>query len=370
MTKLTCSECGTENDSSSIYCLKCGKELKSIQTKKDDSTKTKLTNWWNKQGKNNKILTGAGGCCFGIIVLLAFMMILFPVTSLSIESNQIQINNQTTEYTIQGTSDPNATIKISSIPLNLNEVTVSTDKDGNFSYKLSIPLNVTEADLNITAKSPNKSQSGINVNIQRPLTPLTINPVNISPNATNFVIQGKTDPNASITINCNDLNLTNINLTADEQGNFNKTVEISTNLNQTKIEIKANATGKRINSQEINITREQQVNAPSNNNLVDDNLKTSVTQGVQKFFKDFNNMYDEDGTSTGYLISTISVTNINKVSDSEVDVTVNLNKISESGDKFDSTWSGPFYLNNGKWEDKGDFVQTYSYNENTGEKVI
>lgn len=232
-----------------------------LMTKSDENTnenqKSGILGWWNKQSKNSQALLGAGGCCIGIFVVMIVMTLLFPVTALSVEPTQVQIDNQTTEYTIKGESEPNATVKITAPLLNLREKTIAVDSDGKFSYNLSIPINVTETNINITAKSPKKSQNGEKINIQRPITPLTFNPVNISSSATSLVIKGKTDPNASILINSKDLNLTNVQLIADEKGNFNITVAVPTNLKEMEVEGKANATGKRTNTQKITIKREE-----------------------------------------------------------------------------------------------------------------
>ena len=131
------------------------------------NTKKKLKNWWNKKGKVNKILTGTGSCCAGLFVILIAILLLFPVTALSVEPKQVQIGNNTTEYTIQGTAEPNSTVTISAPVLNLNDNVINLTNNGSFSYQINIPLNVTEADINITAKSPKKSQNGANIQIQR-----------------------------------------------------------------------------------------------------------------------------------------------------------------------------------------------------------
>lgn len=264
MSKINCSKCGTENESTSKFCQKCGQELIGQNSNLiDKNPKKRIISWWNRQSRSNKILTGVGSCCLGIILFLIFMMAVFPVTNLSVESNQVQIDNQTTEYTIQGKSEPNATVKITAPLLNLNDTIINVDNNGSFIYKVFIPINVTETDLNITAKSPNKSQIGEKINIQRPLTPLTVTPMNISSNTTTCVIQGKTDPNASITINSKDLNLTNIQLIADENGNFNQSVTVQVDIKTAEIEEKANSTGKRSNTQKINVTRESQAPEPT-----------------------------------------------------------------------------------------------------------
>lgn len=247
----------------------------------NQNTKGRLKGWWNKKGKFNKSLTGIGGCCVGIILFVVILCLLFPVTALSVEPTQVQIDNQTTEYTIQGTAEPNATVKITAPLLNLNDANVNVDSNGSFSYKVSIPITVTDADINITAKSPEKSQYGVKINIQRPLTPLTINPVDLSSDATTLMIQGKTDPNAVITLNCGDLNLKDVQVTADGQGNFNKSVTVPDNLKTTEIEGTAKVTGKRINTQKISIKRDQ----PAATTSTSDNSPTpNFSVGTSKFY--------------------------------------------------------------------------------------
>jgi hypothetical protein len=275
-TKIICSKCGTKNELNSKFCQNCGHELESINNI-NENPKEKLKHWWDKKSKTNKSLTGIGGCCLGIILFIVLMCLIFPVTSISVDPTQVQIDNQTTEYTIHGTAEPNATVKITAPLLNLNDAIVNVDSNGSFSYTVSIPINVTEANINITAKSPKKSQNGVEVNIQRPLTSLTVDPVNLSSNATTLVIQGKTDPNAVITLNCGDLNLKDVQVTADGQGNFNKTITVPNNLNTAKIEIMAKSTGKRVNTQTIDVKRES-APAPASTPSVTTTPSTSSTQ--------------------------------------------------------------------------------------------
>lgn len=308
MKKVQCSQCGTENESNSKYCQKCGEELKSngITKVTDENQKTGIIGWWDKQGKNNKLLTGFGSCCLGIIVFVVLIAMLFPVTSLSVEPTQIQIDNQTTEYTIQGKAEPNATVKITAPLLDLNDTIVNVDNKGNFSYKVFIPINVTETDLNITAKSPNKSQTGEKINIQRPLTPLTINPVNFSSNATTIVIQGKTDPNASITLNSKDFNLTDVQLTADDQGNFNKSVTVTSDLNSTELEGKANATGKRSNTQKINITREPPAPTTETSNNDSSSSSTPTVNDTSSSSSTTSSNNPPSSSATGTFVGSIN----------------------------------------------------------------
>ena len=89
------------------------------------------------------------------------MVTLFPVTNLNVEPTKNQIDNRSYQYTVQqGKAEPNATVKITAPLLNLNDAIINVDDNGNFSYKVYISLNVTETDINITAKSPKASQTG------------------------------------------------------------------------------------------------------------------------------------------------------------------------------------------------------------------
>ena len=270
----------------------------------NENTKTKFKVWWNKKGKYNKIVTGAVSCCVGAFILFMILMALFPVTAISVDPTEVQIDNQTTEYTIHGTSEPNATVKITSPVLNLKDKVINVDSNGNFSYKINIPINVTEADVNITAKAPKKSQYGIKINIQRPLTPLTINPVNISSSATTVVINGKTDPNADIILNSKDLNMADVKLKADAQGNFNKTITVPTNLNEAEIEGTANATGKRVNAQKITINREE---APQATSTTSNSPTPNFSVGTSKFY--LSGGFNQGTTTSGSEASRLTLDN-------------------------------------------------------------
>ena len=110
--------------------------------------------------------------------------------------------------------------------------------------------------------------------------------------------------------------------------------------------------------------------SPTNNttqvNPEDIALKNNVTHGLEIFFSNFNTLFQQNGVTTGYIIKSINIVSLNKTSDSEVMVTVNLTRISNNGGQFNSVWSGPFYLVNGTWVETGEFVQIHSYNSTTG----
>jgi hypothetical protein len=107
--------------------------------------------------------------------------------------------------------------------------------------------------------------------------------------------------------------------------------------------------------------------SPSNNITInpDEILKNNVKIGVESFFKNFNTIFDQNGVSNGYIISTIKIDNLTKISATEVNVTVSLTRKTNTGETLYSVWSGPFYLVNGTWVDKGDFVPIKSSNNTT-----
>ncbi len=119
-------------------------------------------------------------------------------------------------------------------------------------------------------------------------------------------------------------------------------------------------------------------NSPSPNNTTknttvnseDVALKNNVTHGIEIFFSNFNTLFKQNGVSTGYIISTINIESLNKTSDTQVMVTVNLTRIASDGSQFNSVWTGPFYLVNGTWVDQGEFVQIHSYNATSGKDTL
>lgn len=195
--------------------------------------------------------------------------------------------------------------------------------------------------------------------------------IDINDKTTEYVINGVAEEGATITVTSSELGVNNQKV----QLNFNTfqyKLKIPANVNEVKVRVDANKAGQDDGHVEITIKRhssESTSPTSSSENSVDVNLEENVEEGVKTFFKEFNAMYDEDGVNSGYLISTINIDSLNKISDTEVEVTVSLKRIASNGDKFDSKWSGSLYLKDGKWVDDGNFVQTYSYNTNTGEKV-
>ena len=77
------------------------------------------------------------------------------------------INNNTTEYEITGSTEPNATITITSDVLNKTNETITLDPNNQFSYKINIPSNVSEFKIRFDAKKTGKNDSYINLSIKK-----------------------------------------------------------------------------------------------------------------------------------------------------------------------------------------------------------
>lgn len=98
-------------------------------------------------------------------------------------------------------------------------------------------------------------------------------------------------------------------------------------------------------------------------------LKNNITKSVELFFSDFNLLFKQNGVTNGYIISSIKIENITKISLNQVQVSVKLIRIA-NGTQFNSEWNGPFFLVNGTWVDKGEFIQIHSYNASSGKDTL
>jgi hypothetical protein len=176
-------------------------------------------------------------------------------TALFLESNG-QIDDKTTNFIVNGTTDPNATVSITANDLNLTNVQIKADGNGKFQYNINIPINITETKLSVTAKAKDKQNTTEELTIQRPVTPLTINPINQLDNQTTTVtIEGKTDPQATVKLDSNDLKIQNITIQPNSNGTFKYTITVPLNTTKASIHIETKSPGKKSNSQNIDITR-------------------------------------------------------------------------------------------------------------------
>lgn len=127
--------------------------------------------------------------------------------------------------------------------------------------------------------------------------------------------------------------------------------------------------------EESPIDKDPVINNTTENNQTPPNpeevaLRQNLTKSLELFFSNFNLMFKENGVSNGYILNTIQIVSLNKTSANQVQITVNLTRISSNGGQFNSVWNGPFYLVNGTWVDKGEFVQIHSYNSTSGKDTL
>ena len=258
-----CPNCGKHNRITAKFCESCGTKLDSATKTSNTNAKTKSTskglkNWWNKLSTNEKAVSGVAACCIGVLLLLMVAGALAPEpTHLSVNTVNAQIDDKVTEYVINGTVDPNAKVNITSSSLNLTNVEVKVDNQtGNFQYKLKIPVNITDLSVTVNAAAPGKVETSQIVNIQRPLTPLSVNPTPTLKDANKTVaIEGTTDPQAKIKISSSDLNIKEITIKADAKGHFKYVINVPSNISSGSVLITAKSTGKKVNTYSETIVR-------------------------------------------------------------------------------------------------------------------
>ncbi len=176
-------------------------------------------------------------------------------TKLSLNSAHATIGANQTYYIINGNTDLNATVKLSSSELNLNNVSVNVDSNGDFKYKVSVPQNVTEVNIALSSVVNGKSENNTNLYIDRPATYLSLDNVNFTDNDTFLTVSGNTDPNANITISSSDLNIGEIKLTADNNGLFSYQLSIPNDKNDFEIKVESQVIGKKIGVDSLSIIR-------------------------------------------------------------------------------------------------------------------
>lgn len=256
MTKL-CSECGSKNLESADYCSECGSKLNKINIASSSAGMIAgIQNWWKKRTGNEKALTAIGACCLGIIIIIMAVALTAPeTTNLSIPTANAQIDDKTTEYIINGTSEPNATINIAASSLNLNN-NITTNANGSFAYKVEIPIEVTGLDVSVKASKPNKLDKSITIKIQRPETPLELEqPANITENDKSITIKGKTDPQAEVSASSTELNLRDVKVSVNSDGTFQYDVQVPDNITSASVTVTSKSAGKKTTIKTTTITR-------------------------------------------------------------------------------------------------------------------
>ena len=99
------------------------------------------------------------------------------------------------------------------------------------------------------------------------------------------------------------------------------------------------------------------------------NITNQLKTQLQVFYGNLNVLFAANGVDRGYILNTINITEVQKLSRKKIRVTLNITRVTNDGANYTSIWEGPFYLENGTWIDKGDFVQIHCYNA-TGYDIL
>ena len=241
-----------------------------------------IKKWWAKQTSTDKAVYGlSAACIFGILYILITGLLVPDITFLSLERSNFQIDEKHASVLIKGQSEPDSKIFISSPELGMDRVPVAVSSNGSFEYSLNVPVEVVEAKVSVTSKAPEKYEISYYIEIQRPLTFLSIKPLDKLKYGNNHVeIEGKSDPDADISIVSNmtlrnNLNLgsyietalddpviNNITVKADSNGNFKHGFQVPSNSTSAFFNVTAKSPGKRGSVQYQNITRDFEVFPP------------------------------------------------------------------------------------------------------------
>jgi hypothetical protein len=193
----------------------------------------------------------------GIVACLATFMTPEELTALSLNETSHIIDANQTVYRLHGSTNINSTVYINSSKLNLSDY-LTVDSNGDFSYDLNIPFNVTDCTINIYVSAKNKLNNSDSLHIERPATKLNLNSVNMSEKDTSLLISGVSEPNSNIQLSFSSvLNLTNASLAADSDGKFKYSINIPLDKDNFSIYANAHAIGKKSTTDSIFITRER-----------------------------------------------------------------------------------------------------------------
>lgn len=239
----------------------------------------KLKKWLDRQSGTDKAVIGLSAFCIGAVLFIVMAGILVPdSTYLSLETPNAQIDDKTLTYTLNGSTEPKAEVFLYDSDLNLNKIPVKVNANGSFKYNLDIPLNVTDTKVSVVSKVRGKYEVSQNIEIQRPLTFLSIQPMQeLSYGNKSLKLEGRSDPGATIHIISNmtlrsNLNLqsyvdtafndpviNNITLKADSNGYFKHEFNVPLNSTSAYFNVTAESAGKRDSTQIQNVTRDYDI---------------------------------------------------------------------------------------------------------------
>jgi hypothetical protein len=263
----------------------------------------KIKDWINRRNSTDKAVIGLSAFCVGAILFIVLAGVLVPdITYLSLKTADVQIDNTTLAYTVKGSTEPKAELFISDTDLNLNKVPVKVDTGGNFEYNIQIPVGIADTKVSVISKAPGKYEVSQDVDIQRPLTFLSIKPLQkLGYGNESLELEGKSDPGATVNIISNttmrsnislqsyvdtafdDPSINNITVKADSNGYFKKEFYVPLNSTSAYFTVTASSTGKRDSTQTQNVTRDFEIFPPItsifNNSDVSTNVKMKNFSG-------------------------------------------------------------------------------------------
>ncbi|BDZ67380.1 zinc ribbon domain-containing protein [Methanobacterium ferruginis] len=199
-----CPKCGTKNEKHADFCQECGTNLKQYKIGKNSkSTSTYgIFKWWDKQSRKTQ-----GICIIGVLIGLVLISGLVGslthnnLTKIGITGviaddagkSHVIIGNETTEYVFHGNPEANATITVSSEKLNITKQKVELDANNSFTYKVNIPVDVSQVNVTFEGTKEGKEDSILVVTIQRPSS-TTTSPSTTTPSTT---VESESDYKAS-----------------------------------------------------------------------------------------------------------------------------------------------------------------------------
>ena len=239
----------------------------------------KIKKWFKGQSNTDKAVIGLSLFCICAVIFIVMAGILVPdITYLSLETPNAQIDSKTITCTLNGSTEPRAHVFLYDADLNLNKVPVNVDDNGNFSYNLDIPFNVTDTTVSVVSVVNGKYEVSQDMEIQRPITFLSIKPMQeLNYGNKSLVLEGRSDPGATIHIISNmtlrsNINLqsyvdtafndpviNNITLKADSEGYFEHEFDVPLNSTSAYFNVTAESTGKRGSTQIQNVTRDYDI---------------------------------------------------------------------------------------------------------------
>jgi len=169
------------------------KKIKNNSTagQNDNSTPKKplkSQNWWNNKSPKFQAILIIVVCLFSVILITSVYSLSNPVNDpvqlnlhyepsvneINLEDtlkekygNVIVISNNTTKFIFSGSSEPNATVKITVNELGIYNQTVQLDPNSNFAYNLSIPQSISQIEIAVEATKPGKDNTVVTLYLKR-----------------------------------------------------------------------------------------------------------------------------------------------------------------------------------------------------------